>query len=93
MAKGGFRPGAGRKKGGKNQATREAMAEAAKGGVLPRDYMLGVMRDETQPVERRDRMAAAVAPYVHPKLQTTTLTGADGGPINVTVTKKELDGV
>jgi hypothetical protein len=29
--------------------------------------MLNVMNDPAQPNERRDRMAVAAAPYVHPK--------------------------
>jgi len=30
--------------------------------------MLAVMRDPNEPPERRDEMAKAAAPYVHPKL-------------------------
>jgi hypothetical protein len=32
--------------------------------------MLSVMRDETADVRRRDDMAKAVAPYIHPRLQS-----------------------
>jgi hypothetical protein len=45
------------------------MIEAAKsGGEMPIDYMLRVMRDETAPDSRRDRMARAAAVYLHAKL-------------------------
>jgi len=33
--------------------------------------MLAVMRDSSEPPERRDEMAKAAAPYVHPKLAAT----------------------
>jgi len=34
----------------------------------PLEYMLAVLRDEKADPERRDRMAAAAAPYIHPRL-------------------------
>jgi hypothetical protein len=43
-------------------------AEAAADKLSPVDYMLKVMRDETQPAARRDWAAQAVAPYVNPRL-------------------------
>lgn len=46
---------------------------AAEQGTSPLQYMLRVMRDETAPAERRDDMAKAAAPYVHPKLQSIEL--------------------
>jgi len=33
--------------------------------MLPLDYMLSVMRDETADETRRDKMAVAAAPFVH----------------------------
>lgn len=36
--------------------------------MMPLDYMLMVIRDETASQERRDRMAMAAAPYCHAKL-------------------------
>jgi hypothetical protein len=35
--------------------------------------MLCVIRDPNEPPERRDEMAKAAAPYVHPKLAATEL--------------------
>lgn len=43
--------------------------------------MLNVMRSEDADKERRDEMAKAAAPYVHPKLASMQHTGANGGPI------------
>lgn len=39
------------------------------------DFMLGVLRDESQPFERRQDMAKAAAPYVHPRLATVEQKG------------------
>lgn len=69
MPKGGFRPAAGRPKG-----TRAPWAlppkdgkAACTPGLMPLEYMLSVMRDETADQARRDRMAIAAAPFLHPK--------------------------
>lgn len=68
MPRGGKRPGAGRKAGSPNRATAAVRAEIAASGEEPRDYMLRVMRDERAEPARRDAMAKAVAPYIHPRL-------------------------
>jgi hypothetical protein len=74
--KGEPRPkGAGRKRGTKNKASVKREAEVKAAGITPLDYMLKVMRDDGEPQERRDEMAKAAAPYVHPKLAATTLVG------------------
>jgi len=57
----------GRQKGSKNKKKREVIQRAKDAGLMPLDYMLQVMRDETQPPERRDDMAKSAAPYLHPK--------------------------
>ena len=67
--RGGRRPGAGRKAGGTNKRTREFRAEVAKSGRSPLEHMLAVLHDESADKDRRDRMAIAAAPFVHPKLQ------------------------
>lgn len=71
----------GRQKGTPNKATAAKAAEIAATGETPLEYMLRVMRDPLAEYDRRDKMAAAAAPYVHPKLATTEVTGKDGGPI------------
>jgi hypothetical protein len=65
----GFKTG-GRQKGSRNRATEEARAAAKAIGILPLDYMLTVMRDPNADRKRRDAMATAAAPYLHPKLSS-----------------------
>jgi hypothetical protein len=81
MASGGKREGAGRKAGVPNKASIARQEKAAATGETPIDYMLRVMRDPTNDHGRRDEMAKAAAPYVHPKLSAVEHTGKDGGPI------------
>ena len=97
---GGARPGAGRRPGSKNKNTqvdsalREAYAahvESGRAGLEPLDFMLEVMRDETE--DRAVRMAAAkaAAPYRHPALQATAVVqlDADGNPIGPRIVEVE----
>lgn len=73
-APGGKRPGAGRKKGGQNKRTKALLKlvnqKAIEGGITPLEYMLKVMRDRKADLARRDQMAVAAAPFVHPKLSS-----------------------
>lgn len=98
MPRGGNRPGAGRKKGAPNKASAERQAKVAATGDTPLDYMLKVMRDEKADASRRDDMAKAAAPYVHPKLASMQHSGPNGGPIQTVditrlkgMTSEELD--
>lgn len=68
MARGGARPGAGRKKGGHNRVTEQAIEQAKEGGIMPLDFMLGIMRDEQEVRAVRLDAAKAAAQYLHPKL-------------------------
>lgn len=81
MARGGSRPGAGRRKGVPNKASAARQKRVAATGVTPLEYMLGVMRDALADTSRRDDMAKACAPYVHPKLASVQHAGPNGGPI------------
>lgn len=83
--RGGRRPGSGRKKGSATQKTRDIANRAAEEGLTPLEYMLSVMRDES--LERAERMDAAksAAPYIHPKLSTTVLSGDEKNPVAFTV--------
>ena len=69
MAKGGYRPGAGRPKGSRNKTRIETPADiqsaAAYKNMTPLDYMLKVMRDPNEDADRRARMAIAAAPFCH----------------------------
>jgi hypothetical protein len=58
----------GRQKGVLNKRVRDFHAAVSEAGVTPLEYMLAVLRDKTVDPERRDRMAAAAAPYIHPRL-------------------------
>jgi hypothetical protein len=71
MKHGGKREGAGRKPGSASVLTREIADKAAEGGELPLEYMLRVQRDSSVDHERRDKMAIAAAPFIHPKLQAS----------------------
>ena len=80
---------AGRKTGGRvkgvpNKATAAKVKEIQATGLAPLDYMLAVMRDTRAEPSRRDEMAKAAAPYVHPKLAAIEHTGKDGGPMAMT---------
>jgi hypothetical protein len=83
MTVGGARPGAGRPKGGANQLNDEARRAALAGGLSPLQFLLGVMRDEAQPLELRVDAAKASAPFVHARLQAVSVSGPEGGPLQV----------
>lgn len=70
MAHGGSRPGAGRKVGSLTTKTREIAEKAADGGLMPLEYMLQRLRDETLDSDARFEAAKQAAPYVHPKLSS-----------------------
>lgn len=86
--KGGKRAKAGRPKGVRNRLTREvAIALSEDGKLTPLEFMLQVMRDEAQLMERRLDMAKAAAPFMHARLQAIQHTGKDGGAIQVNFTQ------
>lgn len=57
----------GRRKGVKNKASVAKAKAVAESGLTPLDYLLDVMRNGEDPLQRMDA-AKAAAPYVHPKL-------------------------
>lgn len=81
----------GRQRGTPNKATARREREVARMGQTPLDYMLRVMRDSRASGDRRDKMAVAAAPYVHPKLANIQHIGRNGGPIQ-TVDLKQMSG-
>ena len=92
MARGGNRPGAGRKAGVPNKASQKRQKDVAASGLTPLDYMLSVLRDTKADKDKRMDAAKAAAPYVHPRLATATLQGPRGGPIQtVDLTKLSDD--
>lgn len=78
MARGGTRPGAGRKPGAPNKATARQRKAAQDSGLAPLDYLLSVMRDATVPREERVDAANKAAPYVHAKLASVDHKSSDG---------------
>lgn len=81
-SRGGKRPGSGRKKGSVTRRTQEIIAAVAADGESPLEYMLRVMRTADDD-KRRDAMAVAAAPFLHPRLAAIQHTGKDGDPIQV----------
>ena len=76
----------GRQKGTRNRATTARQAEIAASGETPLEFMLRVMRDTTMDWSQRADMAKAVAPYIHPKLASTEITGNADKPVQHKVT-------
>jgi hypothetical protein len=92
MAHGGKREGAGRKPGASTRMNEAARAAAAEGGLMPLDFMLQVLRDETNTTEDRMDAAKAAAPYVHAKLASVEHKGEDGGPLQIIVKRFSIAG-
>src|SRR5215472_6672845 len=91
MPRGGKRRGAGRPRGAISKSTRAILEAAAAGGEMPVEYMLRIMRDPREPAARRDEMAKAAAPYLHPRMQPTAPSTDGGLPvrpvINLTINR------
>jgi hypothetical protein len=75
MARGGKREGAGRKPGTRNKKTVEQVEAVAASGVTPLEYMLAVMRDDSQDEAKRLDAAKAAAPFVHARLSAVEHSG------------------
>lgn len=58
-----------------NKASIARQAAIAASGLTPLDYMLQQMRDPANDPEMRLDAARSAAPYVHPKLAQTQITG------------------
>jgi hypothetical protein len=77
----------GRKKGSLNKKTILRAQAALKQGLIPLEFLISVLADETKDIAVRLDAAKSAAPYVHPRLQTTTV---QGGPIQVTIAREDL---
>jgi hypothetical protein len=87
----GYPKTGGRQKGAIDKIKREAILAAQ--GITPLDYLMTLVRAETPPgldpaVARaretlRFEAAKAAAPYVHARLQSTTLAGDPERPLKV----------
>ena len=74
---GGKRSGAGRKKGVSNKVTAALRAKLMAEGILPLEFLLGLMRDPTRPLAVRIEAAKAASPFLHPKLQAIEHSSKD----------------
>ena len=72
----------GRQKGTPNKRTTELYAKVTE-GETPLEYLLRRMRDKTVDDSVRTHCAVAAAPYCHPRLASTEITGANKGPLQV----------
>lgn len=75
MPRGGKREGAGRKAGSATERTRQIANDAAKEGITPLEYMLSMLRNETETPANRMWAAEKAAPFVHPKLAAIEHSG------------------
>jgi hypothetical protein len=66
--RGGARKGAGRPPGATTKRTRRVANLEGLNGSTPLEHLLAVMRDESQPAERRDRAAQIALPYMHARI-------------------------
>lgn len=92
--RGGKRPGAGRPKGtvGVKTKIRQEMVKAANDGdLMPLQFMLATLRNEGNTFEQRYKAAVDAAPYLHPRLATTTLEGGEK-PIGIEHLISAIDG-
>ena len=88
MARGGPRKGAGRRKGQVSEPTKRRIEVAEKAlaeGLNPLDYMLSILRDESQPMKERFAAAKEAAPYVHPRLAAVEHSGNAEKPLSISV--------
>ena len=87
MATRGRKPGTaktgGRKKGSVNKTTAAREAEIKASGLDPLSHMLNILRNEAETPERRMDAAKSAAPYVHPRLASSS----------VDMTVNEFDGL
>ena len=78
---GGRRPGAGRPKGSRNKKTLEQVKAVEETGKTPLEYLLEIMRDKNRDADQRIDAAKAAAPYIHPRLTATTVSGDEDKPL------------
>ena len=78
----------GRKKGSLNKKTILRAQTAENQGLSPLEFLLSVVRDETKDIAVRLDAAKCAAPYVHARLQTTTVQSS---PILVTIAREDFE--
>jgi hypothetical protein len=73
MGRGGKRAGAGRKKGSLDKYSKQTVMRAHEGGQHPFDYLLEMMRNESEHPKMRLHAAGLALPYCLPKLSHSTV--------------------
>ena len=88
----------GRPKGSKNKASAAREVQIKASGLTPLDFMIKCLHGEKIKIKAKAKepaghyyptfgdmkwAAAAAAPYVHPKLATVTVSGVDGGAVEL----------
>lgn len=92
MARGGARPGAGRKQGSVNKLDQEARAKVLESGEeTPLDFLLRAMRDGSHEFPHRLDAAKAAAPYVHAKLSSIDVGNKDDKPFEQVIRWAQSD--
>tara|TARA_Y100000401_G_C8160999_1_gene144264 strand:+ start:140 stop:472 length:333 start_codon:yes stop_codon:yes gene_type:complete len=85
-AHGGKREGAGRPLGSKSKKPWKGMIElAAKYNLSPLDYMLSVLNNPMSSPDKKLYAAEKAAPYIHPRLASSTSRIGTDEPIAIKV--------
>jgi len=87
----GKKTGGGSRKGSPNKSTQARKKAIAEAGLMPLDFFLQTLRDASQPYDKRFAAATSAAPYLHPRLASTTLKGDDAAPIAIAITERIID--
>ncbi len=92
MPRGGARAGAGRKKGQATRKSQEVADQAAREGITPLEVMLFAMRhhQKAKEYDKAAEIAKDAAPYMHPRLSAVSVTGKNGGAIQVSHEYQQL---
>ena len=89
---GGKRPGSGRPLGAKTKKNWKSMEEmAVKYQHSPLDYLLSVLNNPMSSPERKMYAAEKAAPFVHPRLASTTSKIGTDEPIAIKVSWQKDD--
>ena len=88
--RGGYRQGGGRPQGAVSKITQQMVAQLIASNNTPVDFMLHLMQDTTQTLAFRLDAAKNVAPYIHPRLASTVLSGDASNPLHMITTETRL---
>jgi hypothetical protein len=87
----GSKPGerrGGRKPGTPNKRDAALRDKLEAGGLMPLEVMLNIMRTAYEMGDHETALDSAkgAAPYIHPRLNSTSVTGIGGGPVDMSMT-------